>query len=42
MHPREENLIKIDERLHRLTLPNDSLPQLLLEMTRQGTALLRV
>jgi hypothetical protein len=35
MQARAENLIQIDERLHRLILPNYSLPQFLLELTRR-------
>src|SRR5690348_14834791 len=42
MQARAENLIKIDERLHGLILPNYSLPQFLLEMTRRGTPLVWV
>jgi hypothetical protein len=42
MQARAENLIQIDERLHGLILPNYSLPQFLLEMTRRGTPLLWV
>jgi hypothetical protein len=42
MQARAEHLIKIDERLHGLILPNYSLPQFLLEMTRRGTPLLWV
>jgi hypothetical protein len=30
-----EHLIQIDKRLHRLILPNYSLPQFLLELTRR-------
>jgi hypothetical protein len=37
-----ENMIKVNERLHGLMLPNYSLPQFLLEMARRGTPLLRV
>ncbi len=37
MQARAEHLIKIDERLHGLILPNYSLPQFLLEMTRCRT-----
>jgi hypothetical protein len=35
MQARAENLIQIDERLHGLILPNYSLPQFVLEMTRR-------
>jgi hypothetical protein len=42
MQARAEDLIKIDQRLHCLALPNYALPQFLLEMTRRGTPLLRV
>ena len=42
MQARAKNLIQIDERLHRLILPNYSPPQFLLEITRRGTPLSRV
>jgi hypothetical protein len=42
MQARAENLIKVDERLHGLILPNYTLPQFLLEMTRCRTPLLKI
>jgi hypothetical protein len=42
MQARAEYLVKIDERLYGLILPNYSLPQFLLEMSRRGTPLLWV
>src|SRR4029077_2686989 len=42
MQARAENLIEIDERFDGLILPNYSLPQFLLKMTRRRTPLLRI